>query len=134
MRTQSMKTVKMGAALGARSGPARSGGADVRVEHSLARRVLDVLSPRLLFVCLVILLLAASAAVGWSQTGGTYDLTWSSVDGGGATSTGGAFEVLGVIGQPDAALLSGGTFELTSGFLNYDTAQVPVELSGFVLE
>jgi hypothetical protein len=87
-----------------------------------------------MLACLLAALLLASAAIGWTQGGGAYDLSWSSIDGGGTTSTGGSYELLGVIGQPDAGELAGGAFELTGGFLNYDTAQVPVELSGFVLE
>lgn len=78
------------------------------------------------------MVVAATAVV--AQTGGGFDLTWSSIDGGGTTSNGGAFELLGVAGQPDAGVLTGGAFELEGGFLNYDTAQVPVELSGFAIE
>ena len=41
----------------------------------------------------------------------------STIDGGGAMrSTGGAFELSGTIGQPDAGRLSGGSFELSGGF------------------
>lgn len=46
----------------------------------------------------------------------TYDLTWNTVDGGGASSTGGVFELSGTIGQPDAGVLAGGTYTLTGGF------------------
>jgi len=63
-------------------------------------------------------LLFTAAALG--QSGGGFDLTWSTVDGGGAmNSTGGAFSVSGTIGQPDAQappVMSGGSFQLTSGF------------------
>ncbi len=63
-------------------------------------------------------ILAASAAL--AQTGGGYDLTWSTVDGGGQmVSAGGSFELGGTIGQPDAQgapVMSGGSFELTGGF------------------
>jgi hypothetical protein len=39
------------------------------------------------------------------------------VDGGGAVrSQGGDFDLSGTIGQPDAGVLSGGSFELTGGF------------------
>jgi hypothetical protein len=60
------------------------------------------------------------ASLAWAQTGGGYDLTWSTIDGGGGTSTGGGFSVSGTIGQADAvsqaAPLSGGVFELVGGF------------------
>lgn len=46
----------------------------------------------------------------------TYDLTWNTVDGGGADSTGGVYELTGTIGQPDAGDLSGGIFTLRGGF------------------
>src|SRR5437879_5229914 len=51
----------------------------------------------------------------------TYDLSWYTIDGGGATfSTGGAFQLGGTIGQPDAGSfstpLSGGAFTLVGGF------------------
>lgn len=46
-----------------------------------------------------------------------YDLSWHTIDGGGAMrSAGGVFELSGTIGQPDAGRLSGGVFEITGGF------------------
>lgn len=46
-----------------------------------------------------------------------FDLSWHSIDAGGVIkSNGGAFELSGTIGQPDAGVLSGGIFELTGGF------------------
>jgi hypothetical protein len=47
-----------------------------------------------------------------------FTLEWWTVDGGGAMwTTGGAFELSGTIGQPDAGVvLTGGGFELTGGF------------------
>lgn len=44
-------------------------------------------------------------------------IDWWTVDGGGGTSSGGAFEVSGTIGQPDAGpVMSGGAFQITGGF------------------
>lgn len=60
----------------------------------------------------IVLLLAGSAL---AQTGGTFDLTWNTVDGGG-TSSGGTFELTGTVGQADAGAMSGGTFDLAGGF------------------
>jgi len=46
-----------------------------------------------------------------------FDIPWFSIDGGaGPAMTGGAFEIVGTIGQPDAGAASGGAFEIASGF------------------
>ena len=45
-----------------------------------------------------------------------YSIDWSTIDGGGGTSTGGVYSVSGTIGQPDAGTMSGGNFSLTGGF------------------
>ncbi len=69
------------------------------------------------FVVTLTLLLIASAA--HAQTGGGYNLSWNSIDGGGETfSTGGGYEVGGTIGQPDAGetVMTGGGYALTGGF------------------
>lgn len=52
-----------------------------------------------------------------AQSGGDYELTWSTIDGGGGRSTGGVYTLTGTIGQPDAAWSSGGDYELLGGFL-----------------
>jgi hypothetical protein len=65
---------------------------------------------------LLALFLLASAAV-HAQTGGGYDLTWNTLDGGGATfSTGGDYQLGGTLGQPEAGQLSGGGYALSGGF------------------
>jgi hypothetical protein len=55
---------------------------------------------------------------GLAQSRDSYDLTWYTVDGGGDMwGYGGAYELSGTIGQPDAgAVMSGGIYELTGGF------------------
>jgi len=69
----------------------------------------------ILFLALTALLLLASVAL--AQSGGGYDLSWSTVDGGGATwSEGGGYSLGGTIGQPDAGVLSGGGYTLAGGF------------------
>jgi hypothetical protein len=46
-----------------------------------------------------------------------YTIDWLTIDGGGAMqSTGGTYTLGGTIGQPDAGLLSGGSYELGGGF------------------
>ena len=67
------------------------------------------------------LLLAAlapgSALPALAQSGGPYDLTWSTVDGVGAmVSAGGYYALGGTAGQPDADLLAGGSYTLLGGF------------------
>ena len=73
----------------------------------------------------------ALAAPLQAQTGGGYDLTWNTVDGGGVTfATGGMYSLGGTIGQPDAGAASGGAYTLSGGFW-YDgqlRAFVPVAL------
>jgi len=59
-------------------------------------------------------LLPVSAAL--AQSGGNYDLSWWTVDGGGGTSSGGGYTLQGTAGQPDAATWSGGDYTLTGGF------------------
>ncbi|MCX8062806.1 MAG: hypothetical protein N3D16_09510 [Anaerolineales bacterium] len=52
-----------------------------------------------------------------AQSGGGFELTWSTVEGGGATfSTGGGYTVGGTIGQMDAGVLQGGSYLLAGGF------------------
>lgn len=60
----------------------------------------------------VILLTVATALA----RGTGADLSWHTMDGGGGTSTGGEFELSGTIGQPDAGVMTGGTFTLGGGF------------------
>ena len=43
-------------------------------------------------------------------------IEWTSIDGGGGTSSGGNYSVRGTIGQPDAGAMSGGTYTLEGGF------------------
>ena len=52
----------------------------------------------------------------FAQSGGDYDLSWSTIDGGGATSSGGDFTLSGTIGQPDAGTMTGGDYALAGGF------------------
>ena len=72
----------------------------------------------------LLLVIVAAVAAGWlghttatqAQTGGGYDLTWNTLDGGGGTSSGGGYSLSGTIGQPDAGELTGGTYSLKGGF------------------
>jgi len=58
-----------------------------------------------------------------AQSGGKFNLSWSTIDGGGGSSTGGRFSLSGTIGQPDAGVLTGGNFKLEGGFWSGITLQ-----------
>jgi hypothetical protein len=45
-----------------------------------------------------------------------YAINWFTIDGGGGTSTGGAYSISGTIGQPDAGEMRGGNYTLVGGF------------------
>ena len=73
------------------------------------------------------LLLLASVALAQSSDG--YSLFWWTVDNGGATfANGGNYSLGGTTGQPDAGVLSGGTYTLGGGFwVGLEGAAPPVE-------
>ena len=73
-------------------------------------------------VSAVMLLLGVSAAVA------QYSIDWSTIDGGGGTSTGGVYSVSGTIGQPDAGgPMTNSQYSVTGGFWALPTA---VQVSG----
>ena len=53
---------------------------------------------------LTVWLLMTSSAL--AMSGGDYEISWSTIDGGGGRSTGGDFALVGTIGQPDAGEMS----------------------------
>ena len=68
----------------------------------------------LLLIAALVLLVAASLA---SAQAGDWALHWYTIDGGGATSTGGdRYTISGTTGQPDAGNMSGGVYNLYGGF------------------
>lgn len=64
------------------------------------------------------LLLLASGGTAWSQSGGSYTVRKSTIDGGGGSSTGGTLQLRGSIGQADAAMpqSAGGPYAVQGGF------------------
>jgi hypothetical protein len=66
--------------------------------------------------------LALNVRVGYAKPSSAphttgYEISWSTIDGGAYTSTGGSYALSGTIGQPDAgATLSGGIYALAGGF------------------
>ncbi|MBI5388073.1 MAG: hypothetical protein HZA90_25695 [Verrucomicrobia bacterium] len=63
--------------------------------------------------------LAALAALLHAQQ---YEIKWSTIDGGGGTSTGGVYSVSGTIGQPDAGAMIGGSYSVVGGFWSFAAA------------
>lgn len=51
-----------------------------------------------------------------ASSGGSHTLDWSTIDGGGGTSSSGSLALSGTIGQPDAASASGGVYTVSGGF------------------
>jgi hypothetical protein len=72
----------------------------------------SVFNKQCILVALVVSGLIASSSLG------QYELDWYTIDGGGGRSSGGSYELLGSIGQPDAAWSRGGDYELLGGFLS----------------
>lgn len=66
--------------------------------------------------CLLVVILVLGSPASNAQSGGGYDLTWNTMDGGGGLSSGGDYSVHGTIGQPDAGVMSGGDYSLQGGF------------------
>lgn len=89
-----------------------------------------------LFVLLAAITLAGSAMLAHArpasaQSGGGFGLAWSTVDGGGATASGGDYVLYGTAGQPDAGMMAGGDFAVQGGFLNASSAPTAVTLRFF---
>jgi uncharacterized membrane protein len=79
----------------------------------------------ILTACLVLL----AGTVVLAQSGGVYDLSWSTVDAGGGTfSTGGIYSLGGTAGQPDAGQMSGGAYTLGGGFWGGGVVAAPEHL------
>jgi hypothetical protein len=66
----------------------------------------------------------ANAPTATAQSGGGYDLSWSTVDGGGGQSSGGGYTLTGTAGQPDAGAQSGGGYTVAGGFWQSVTSTV----------
>lgn len=73
----------------------------------------------------VVAIVAARGA--HAQSGGPYDLSWSTIDGGGATPlTGGSYSLGGTTGQPDAGAAHGGPWAVLGGFWEAESFAVGV--------
>jgi len=66
---------------------------------------------------MIVILGVLVAGAARAQSGGAYSLQWGTIDGGGQTpTTGGAYQLSGTTGQPDAGPLVGGIYALNGGF------------------
>ncbi len=87
---------------------------------------------RILWIAMLVLALIdlSGLPLVHAQTGEGYDLTWSTIDGGGAmNAAGGAYTLGGTLGQPDAgAAMSGGGYTLVGGFWGGAASQYQVYL------
>ena len=61
-----------------------------------------------------------------------YAIDWFTIDGGGGTSTGGAYSVRGTIGQLDAGAMSGGNYSLAGGF--WGASQTPPPVGSVIIK
>jgi hypothetical protein len=84
----------------------------IKVKRMSLVKVLNLRQAGEALLALTALLLLASVA--FAQGG--YDISWFTVDGGGGTSSGAPYTLSGTAGQPDAGVLSGGTYALAGGF------------------
>ncbi len=72
---------------------------------------------RLLLLLYIIALILGLTNSVLAETNATYDLSWWTVDSGGAVGlTSGDYTLSGSAGQPDAGSLSNGDYDLTGGF------------------
>ena len=72
---------------------------------------------RILVATLAVAVLGICPNAAGAQSAGAYTLKWSNISSGGGRATGGAYQHLGVLGQPDAITVGGGLYALAGGFL-----------------
>lgn len=74
-----------------------------------------------------IFLLSVSALVLAQSSGGDFEVTKHTIDGGGGTSSGEGFTITGTIGQPDASVqpMTGESFSVQGGFWP-DDLELPI--------
>ncbi len=77
---------------------------------------------QVLTLVLVVVLLALNVRVGYAEPnaaprGSGYEISWYTIDGGGAQDlVGGTYTLNGTVGQFDAGTQSGGTYTLNGGY------------------
>ena len=69
-----------------------------------------------ILLLLMIVFVAVAPTGVLAMTGGDYEISWSTIDGGGGRSSGGDYALVGTIGQPDAGEMEGDDYKLAGGF------------------
>ena len=70
-------------------------------------------------ILVVGILIMMLASVAQAQSGGGYELRWTSIDTGGGAMTGGAYSLTSTIGQPEpGATQNGGNYGLNGGVVD----------------
>ena len=86
------------------------------MNRSSRTRMFAMHGKKKLALCCQVLLLSSLALLAAGVVADDFEMVRSTIDSGGVIdSAGGAFELSGTIGQPDAGTMSGGNFELTGG-------------------
>jgi hypothetical protein len=67
-------------------------------------------------ILLSVLLFCLLWSGAFAQVGGSYDLTWWTIDNGAGEQSGGTYVLEGSVGQPDVGKWHGGQYDLTGGF------------------
>ena len=81
------------------------------------------------FLVTLVTLLLVSISLVSARTDDGYDLTWWTVDGGGAVlGTGDGYSLSGTAGQCDAHMLADGGYTLVGGFWGGEGALVPPDM------
>jgi hypothetical protein len=88
----------------------------MRAMTRLGKRESSRVSDHVLLLLLGAMALGLFIADARAQSGGDFEIRRSTIDAGGGRSTGSNLQLIGTIGQPDAGLATGGTFELRGGF------------------
>ena len=82
----------------------------------LSKKEMDVSMNKIIVAILIILVVSTVAGIAFASSGGDYEISWWTIDGGGGTSSGGGYEISGTIGQPEAGVMAGGSYVLSGGF------------------
>lgn len=71
----------------------------------------------IILLALLILVLALNVRVGYAAPRSGYEISWYTIDGGGAQElTGGMYTLSGTVGQFDAGAQGGGSYALAGGY------------------
>ena len=69
-----------------------------------------------IFVLILICCLLLGSLLVKAQSGGSYELTWRTINSGSGLSSGSAYSMYSTLGQPNVGETSGGDYNLQAGF------------------